>query len=162
MKRRLPVAGLALLLFLVLALITLPIVGLEPQDRRPGLWIKGELVTTPITDWFFTDQFEVIYLETRTWYLIPHSVTISCTAHDDRLYLTSTYSQGGEFPSRFWNKNVMRDPRVRLRIGNQLFERTLSLVTDVAEKKAVLESKKKKNHRWKNPGMENVHVFQVL
>ncbi len=162
MKRRLPVAGLALLLFLVLALITLPIVGLEPQDRRPGLWIKGELVTTPITDWSFTDQFEEIYLETRTWYLIPHSVTISCTAHDDRLYLTSTYSQGGDFPSRFWNKNVMRDPRVRLRIGNQLFERTLSLVTDVAEKKAVLESKKKKNPRWKNPGMENVHIFQVL
>lgn len=162
MKRKLSVAGLALLLFLVLVLITLRIVGLEPQNRRPGLWIKGELVTTPVSDWSFTDQFEEIYLESRTWYLIPHSVTISCTAHEGRLYLTSTYSQGGEFPSRFWNKNVMRDPRVRLRIGNQLFERTLSLLTIVAEKEAVLESKKKKNTRWKHPGLENVHIFQVL
>ena len=162
MKRKLSIAGLVFLLFLVLALITLPIVGLEPQDRRPGLWVKGELVTTPVTDWSFTNQFEEIYLETRTWYLIPHSVTISCTAHEGRLYLTSTYSQGGEFPSRFWNKNVMRNPRVRLRIGNQLFERTLSLVTDVAEKEAVLESKKKKYPGWKNPGMGNVHLFQVL
>ena len=71
MKRKLLVAGFALLLFLVLALITLRIVGLEPQDRRPGLWIKGELVTTPIADWSFTDQFEEIYLETR--YLASHS-----------------------------------------------------------------------------------------
>ncbi len=162
MKRKLLIAGFALLLPLVLALIALRIVGLEPQDRRPGLWIKGELVTTPVTDWSFTDQFAEIYLETRTWYLIPHSVTISCTAHQGRLYLTSTYSQGGEFPSRFWNKNVMRDPRVRLRIGNQLFEKTLSLLTNVAEKEAVLESKKKKNTRWKHPGLENVHIFQVL
>ena len=126
------------------------------------MWIKGELVTTPVADWSFTDQYEEIYLESRTWYLVPHSVTISCTAHEGRLYLTSTYSQGGEFPSRFWNKNVMRDPRVRLKIGDQLFERTLSLLTDVAEKEAVLESKKKKNPRWNNPGMENVHLFQVL
>ena len=162
MKRKLSVARLALLLFLVLVLITLRIVGLEPQNRRPGLWIKGELVTTPVSDWSFTDQFEEIYLESRTWSLIPHSVTISCTAHEGRLYLTSTYSQGGEFPSRFWNKNVMRDPRVRLRIGNQLFERTLSLLTIVAEKEAVLESKKKKSTRWKHPGLENVHIFQVL
>ena len=162
MKRKLLIAGFALLLPLVLALIALRIVGLEPQDRRPGLWIKGELVTTPVTDWSFTDQFAEIYLETRTWYLIPHSVTISCTAHQGRLYLTSTYSQGAEFPSRFWNKNVMRDPRVRLRIGNQLFERPLSLLTNVAEKETVLESKKKKNTRWKHPGLENVHIFQVL
>ena len=162
MKKKLSLVGFALLLCLVLALITLRMVGLEPQDRRPGLWIKGELVTTPVADWSFTDQYEEIYLESRTWYLVPHSVTISCTAHEGRLYLTSTYSQGGEFPSRFWNKNVMRDPRVRLKIGDQLFERTLSLLTDVAEKEAVLESKKKKNPRWNNPGMENVHLFQVL
>ena len=63
MKRKLSIAGLVFLLFLVLALITLPIVGLEPQDRRPGLWVKGELVTTPFTDWSFTNQFEEIYLE---------------------------------------------------------------------------------------------------
>jgi hypothetical protein len=162
MKKRLPVAALALLVFLVSGLVALRIVGFEPRDDRPGFWIKGQLVTTPIADWSFTDRFVEIYVETRTWYLLPHSVTISCTAHNGRLYLTSTYSEGGEFPSRYWNKNVVRDPRVRLKIGNQLFERTLSLVTDVAEKEAVLESKRKKAPQWKSPGTENVHIFRVL
>ncbi len=41
---------------LVIALVTLRIVGLDPKDRRPGLWLTGELVTQPVTDWSFTDK----------------------------------------------------------------------------------------------------------
>jgi len=166
MKRLLIVGGLSLLICLVLGLITLRFIGFEPRDRRPGFWVTGELVTTPVTDWSFTDQFEEIYVETRTWYFIPHSVTTFCAAYNDQLYLTSTYSQGGEFPGRFWNRNVVRDPRVRLKIGNQLFDRKLLLVTDKAEKEAVLLSKMKKypekGNPLENPGLNNVHMFRVV
>ena len=70
---------------------------LRARDRSPGLWVVGELVTTPIDDWSFTDQVEEISVETVTWYFIPHSVTTYCTTYNGQLYLTSTYSQGGEF-----------------------------------------------------------------
>jgi len=47
------------------------------------------------------------------------------------LYLFSAYYQGGVFPEeRGWNRNVMRDPRVRLKIGDRLFDQTVSHVTD--------------------------------
>ena len=160
MKRLFVTGGFSLLICLVLGLMTLRILGFEPRDRRPGLWVTGELVTTPVTDWSFTDQFETIYVETRTWYLIPHSITTYCTTYNGQLYLTSTYSRGGEFPDRFWNKNVVRDPRVRLKIGNQLFDRKVSLITDPVEREAVLQSKWKKYPHLSRPDdNSNVHIF---
>ena len=146
-----------------LALITLRVVGFDPRDGSSGFWLQGELVTTPVTDWSFSDTFETISVETRTWYLIPHSVTTFCATYNGQLYLTSTYSQGGEYPyGRLWNQNVVRDPRVRLKIGDQVFESTLALVTDASEKAAVLQSKMEKYPDWKNPGADKVHTLRVL
>jgi len=162
MRRFLIAGGLLLLICLGLALVTLRFIGFEPRDRSPGLWVVGELVTTPITDWSFTDQVEEISVETRTWYFIPHSVTTFCTTYNGQLYLTSTYSQGGEFPeAKLWNRNVVRDPRVRLKIGSQLYERRVALVTDPAEKEAVLQSKWKKYPHLQRPESANIHVLRT-
>ncbi len=140
-----------LLNHLALVFIAILAIGCEPGDGPPGLWLGGELVTTPVTDWSFTDEFQEIYLETQTWYLIPHSVTIWCATHNGQLYLFSIYSEGrDEFPEgRSWNRNVVRDPRVRLKIGNQLFEQRTILVTDSAEKEAVLQAFARKYTRVK-------------
>ncbi len=163
MRKLFIVGGLFLVVVLALALLTLRFIGFEPRDRSPGLWVTGELVTTPITDWSFTQAIEEIFVETRTWYYIPHSVTTYCSIYNDQLYLFSAYYQGGEFPeTRSWNQNVMRDPRVRLKMGNQLFERTVSRVTDATEKEAVLQTFIEKYAEWRSPGIDNVHIFLVL
>ncbi len=126
---------------LALAFIATLAMGCEPRDNTPGLWLSGELVTTPVDDWSFSDPFPVIYLETQTWYWIPHSVTISCATHNGQLYLFTIYYQGGEFPeAKFWNRNVVRDPRVRLKIGNRLFEQRVALITDPAEREIALQA----------------------
>jgi hypothetical protein len=140
-------------------LVVLRITGLEPRDRTPGLWLKGNLVTTPVTDWSFTDQVPTIKIQTRSWYLLPHSVTTNCIANDGRLYVASVYPAG---TPRIWNDNVMRDPHVRIQIGNQLYDRTLSFVTDPAEKEAVLEARAKKYPRLKIQPNSTVHVFRVV
>ena len=67
---------------------------------RPGLWLTGEVVTAPVTDWSFTDKHPTIYAQTRTPYLLPHSVTITCVAHDGQLYLTSIFREGAPFPGQ--------------------------------------------------------------
>ena len=163
MRKLFIVGALFLVVVLALALLTLRFIGFEPRDRSPGLWVTGELVTTPITDWSFTQSIEEIFVETRTWYYIPHSVTTYCSIYNDQLYLFSAYYRGGEFPeTRSWNQNVMRDSRVRLKIGNQLFDRTLSWVTDATEKEAVLQTFIEKYTEWRSPGIDNVHIFLVL
>jgi hypothetical protein len=147
---------------LVMALGALNIVGLDPEERRPGLWLTGELVTKPITDWSFTDKYPNIFVQTRSWYGLPHSVTTTITAHNGQIYLTSVYRPGLEFPrDRLWNKNIMRDPHVRLKIGDQVFDRTVALVTDPAEKDAVLATKAKKYPRQRVVDKNLVYVFRV-
>ena len=144
------------------ALIALWLVGLDPHERRPGLWLRGDLVTTPVSDWSFTDQYPNIYIQTRSWYLLPHSVTITCVAHNGQLYLTSVYRQGSRFPEgKRWTSNVMRDPHVRLKIGDRLYDETVSLVTDPAERAAVLGSKAKKYPQQRVPKTSTVYLFHV-
>jgi hypothetical protein len=124
---------------------------IDPSERRPGLWLSGEVESAPVTDWSFTDATPQIYLETRTWYGIRHSVTVVCAAHDGALYVPSVYYGHGEFPDeRHWHANVARDPRVRLQIGDRLYERRAVLVTDPAEWNGVLAAFTQKMPFWKD------------
>jgi hypothetical protein len=135
-----------ILLFLVVALVVLRIVSVQPRNNKPGLWLKGDLVTRAVTDWSFTDKYPTIEVQTRTWYMIPHSVTVTCISANGQLYLTSGYRAGLQYPNgRGWNANVARDPHVRLKIGNQLYDGVVTyLVTDPAETAVVTEAKVKK------------------
>lgn len=162
MKKYLKIAGIALILVLLVALASLRIFGFEPRDGRPGLWLAGELVTEPVTDWAFTDQFGEIYLQTNTTYGIPHSVTVWCAVYDGDFYLFSSYRGGGNFPDkRAWNRNVLQDPRVRLKIGKRLFDRTLRHIDDESIRAPVYRAFLGKYPDWRSPGQENVHIFLV-
>jgi hypothetical protein len=130
-----------ILVCLLLVLLVLRITGLDPKGVRPGLWLTGNLVTSPVADWSFADKIQTIQLQTRTWYLLPHSVNIGCAYYNGHLYVGSIYMRPGV--KYRWNADVIRDPRVRLKIGNQLYDRTLSYVTDPTEKTAVMQKKYK-------------------
>ena len=144
---------------LALLLVVLRITGLNPHDRIPGLWLTGDLVTTPVSDWSFTDKVPTIKLQTQSRFLLPHSVTINCLAYKGQLYVSSTYPPGAP---RSWNENVRRDPRVRIKIGDKLYDRTLVLVTDPAEKDGVVQVREKKYPELKIPANATIDVFHVI
>jgi hypothetical protein len=144
---------------LVLILIVLRITGLGPHGRTPGLWLKGNVVTAPVADWSFTDNIPVIQIQTQTPYLLPHSVNINCLDYNDQLYLVSVYPAG---TVHTWNDNVIRDPHVRLKIGDNVYDRTVSLVTDPAEQEAVLQLRHKKYPQLKISPNSTIHVFHVV
>jgi hypothetical protein len=161
-KTLLKVVGV-ILVGLVLLLVVARVTGLEPTTRRPGLWLKGELVTTPVADWSFTDQVQNIKIQTNSWYLLPHSVTINCISYKGQLYLYSFYAAGLTYPhGRSWNEDVARDPHVRIKLGDQLYDRTLSYVTDPAERAGVIAAKRKKYPQQKIPATSTINVFHVL
>lgn len=148
---------------LILALIVLRITGLDPNDqhRMPGLWLKGPVVTTPVADWSFTDSIPVIEVQTSTWYGIPHSVNTWCVSYMGQLYLTSVYPPGVTVPNRSWNKDVARDPHVRLKIAGNIYERTLTPVTDPAQRAAILAVKHNKYPQQTIRPGQLVNVFSV-
>jgi hypothetical protein len=161
-KTLLKVIGV-ILVCVVLLLVVARITGFEPNARRPGLWLKGDLVTTPIADWSFTDKIQNIKIQTNSWYLLPHSVTINCVSYKGQLYLDSFYAAGLTYPhGRSWNEDVARDPHVRIKIGDQLYDRTLAHVTDPGEQEAVNEAKFRKYPDLKLPPGGTIVLFRVL
>jgi hypothetical protein len=145
---------------LIILLVVFRITGLEPHNRIPGLWLKGNVVTTPVNDWSFTDKVPQIHIQTSTSYLLPHSVTINCIAYNGQLYVASVYP--ASTPRHHWNDDVMRDPHVRLQIGNSLYDRTLTPVTDLAEREGVLKARAQKYPLLKIPANAVIRVFHVV
>jgi hypothetical protein len=84
-------------------------------------------------------SIQTVKVQTNTWYLIPHSVTTWCIAYNGQLYLATSGAA-----VRQWPRNVARDPHMRLKVGDKLYDRTLSVVTDPAETEAVLQVRAKK------------------
>ncbi len=129
----------------------------------PGLWLKGDLVTTPVTDWSFTDAVETVKLQTNTQYLLPHSVTTCYVSTNGQLCLTSLYRAGLTFPrGRSWNTDVARDPHVRIKIADKLYDRTLSFVTDPDEYGAAFQAKRKKYPKQVIPPGAKFMIFHVM
>jgi hypothetical protein len=157
MKMLLKIVGGIIVCFAVL-LVVLRITGLNPHDGIPGLWLTGDLVTTPVTDWSFLDNVPNIKIQTRSRFLLPHSVTINCLAYMGQFYISSTRPAGAR---RSWDANVMRDPHVRIKIGDKLYDRTLVLVTDPAEKDALVQVREKK-YQLKVPANATIDVFHVV
>jgi hypothetical protein len=167
-------------------LITLHTTGLEPEYldlnqlrahhmiARPGLWLKGEVVTTPVTDWTFVDKVEhpgqslnTVLVETRTPYFIPHSVRTIPTVRNGQLYIRSHQDRMDvQFPNdKSWTSSVARDPRVRIKIGDKLYEATMVLVADRAQAMALLGRRPETLEKGAD-GQEHVvgydHVYRVF
>ena len=151
-------AGLLVVgVLVVVSLLTLRVTGLEPRyidpssaafaesgrTAWPGLWLKGEVVREPVTNWDWVNDVNdptrknSIMLETRTRFGIPHSVTINRTGRGDKLYIGGSeqdFRLQKEFPySKAWWANIVRDPRVRMKIDGKIYEMTVALIADRAE-----------------------------
>ena len=169
-----------------LALVTLRVTGFEPQYldlpdlyahgriARPGLWLKGEVVRMPVTDWSFVQtvahpgrDLNTVLVETRTRYFVPHSVRTVPFPRNGQLYLRShQHRMDLQFPNdKAWTANVARDPRVRIKIGDKLYEATLVLITDRAQATALLGRNPEVTEKGPD-GTEHVagydHVYRVF
>jgi len=178
--------GFVTIVVILAALVTLRITGLEPEYldmnqlrahgmiARPGFWLKGEVVKTPVTDWSFVNDVKhagqslnTVLVETRTPYLIPHSVRTIPSVRDGRLYIRSHQDRmDRQFPyDKTWTADVMRDPRVRIKIGDKLYEATMVLVADRAQAIALLGRNPETMEKGPD-GQEHVagydHVFRVF
>jgi F420H(2)-dependent quinone reductase len=149
----------------ILALVVLSITGLDPNQRRAGLWLKGDVTSFPV-DWAFADKYQTVMVETHPWYLIPHTVNIFFVTDQGNLFLHADYPPGGKFPSgKSWTASVARDPNVRIKFGNQVFDCKAVAVTDQAESDALFEITRKKYPRSPYSNYRrrpDVYYFHVL
>ena len=114
--------------------LVLAIGCLEPNEERPGFRLSGTLVGQPVEDWNFLTERYQLFLETRTWYGIRHSVTTACLVHDKEFYVPSP-----DPDSKRWIKNVADDPRVRVKVDDAVYALRAVRVEDEALRNKLLE-----------------------
>ncbi len=110
----------------------------SPSDSRPGMRLSGQVREFP-SDWSFTDEFREIAIQVRTPYLLAHSVTVWCATLDGTLVVGARNPETKNWPG--W---VDRDPRVRLRVGSDVYEARLSPIDDLQSLSGIRGSYAKK------------------
>ncbi len=108
--------------------------SIDPSDERPGLKLSGAVYQQPVDGWSFSEDSAEIFIETVTSYWIPHSVTAWCVTVGNELYVAAD-----DADKKSWVANVARDPNVRLKIIDKIYEQKLEPVTDATTIAAIDE-----------------------
>lgn len=136
---------------MMVVMLVLALTACNPKDRRPGTWLSGDLVETPISDWSFTEGYQEVFIETHPWYGIPFSVTVVMATVNGNIYSPSIYSEPAVFPgNKYWNQVVADNPAVFVQIGDNLYPRRARLVAEAAEFEAAFEALAVKYPFWRN------------
>lgn len=108
----------------VIGSLVVLVAACEPKDRRPGMWLRGDVAPFP-SDMTFTDGHMEVAIEVRAPYGLPHSVTIWCARVGDRLYVAAANPDEKRWPA--W---ADARPEVRLKVGDRLFDARLEQLDD--------------------------------
>ncbi|MEM7466988.1 MAG: hypothetical protein AAF387_08905 [Pseudomonadota bacterium] len=104
------------------------LVACQPSDRRPGLWLSGETVASLPSSWAFTNEHREIYVQVKTPYFIPHSVTIWCAEVAGQLFIGARNPETKNWPG--W---VDKNPEVVLKIDDGLYAVAMQPVSNTEE-----------------------------
>jgi uncharacterized protein DUF2255 len=96
----------------------------RPFALLPGGALGGEPAAVPAS-WAFTDAVQTVQLETRP--ADPYSVNIWVVAIAPNLYVHAGANRSA------WVEHIEADPRVRLRVGDSIYELSAARVVDQAE-----------------------------
>jgi hypothetical protein len=120
-----------------------------PWGRTPGLMLLGETVTGSVEDWSFVRAHREIAVETRSPWLVPHSVTTSWLLVDGELFIPARDAAG-----KRWTQNVQRRPDVRIRIERRLYRARLVRVDDPSERARLIEASFRKWPEFRVRGVD--------
>ena len=129
MKKVLTIVGVIVVALYLLALV----VPINPDEQRPGTRLGGTMILEENPDWSFMSDRQKVYVQTSTWYLIPHSVTTISFVADNQLYVPC-----GWCAQKRWPKNVAADPAVMVRIGDKLYPRIAVKIDQESERRRIL------------------------
>ena len=95
----------------------------NPVGRISGRALSGELVSTPVTDWSFTDEHSLIAVETRP--AAPHSVTTVCFTHEGALYVPARGAS-----AKSWPHYAVSNPSARILVDGRIYPVRATRVQD--------------------------------
>lgn len=123
--------GFWVLKLAVVAVFAAGVGGCGPIGPIPGGSLRGPVGASDMTDWSFATEVEQAQLETRP--SDPHSVNTWFATVGPDLYVPTSMILGPKTPSeRSWVTHVAEDDRVRIRLGDTVFERRARRVPEAS------------------------------
>ena len=124
---------LVITILLFVAYLGALVVPFDPDEQRTGTRLSGDFAEKQDPDWVDWQERRKLYIQTRTLYLIPHSITAVGWIKNDNLYVGC-----GHCATKYWPKNVERDNSVIMQINGDLYRR-LALKLSDEERRIVLD-----------------------
>lgn len=119
-----------------LFLLCSTLLACDPIVMIPGGRLAGDVTPVP-DDWSFTDATDTVQLETRPE--DPYSVNVWALAVKDAIYVVA-----GSGRETTWAQNIEQDDRVRLRVGEAIYELRAIPDDEASTRDAFLAAAKKK------------------
>ncbi len=142
--------------------LAIALVGCGPIGPFAGGALRGPVGPSQVSDWSFAEELKTAQLETRP--AKPQSVTTWFAAVGPDLYVPTSLVLGTKNPAnRGWVAHVAEDPRVRIRLGDRVFERVARRVedeTEFARAREALETKYGLDPSKRDPA-RNVWIFRL-
>jgi hypothetical protein len=127
--------------------------GCGPVWMLPGGVLPGAVQAAP-DDWTFSDDVEIVQLETRPG--DPYSVNVWGVGIGESFYVAA-----GD-PANAWAQELAQNPDVRLKVGESLFELRAVRVDDADEIDACLAALKRKYDFEPDPDQRaNAMLFRL-
>ena len=96
----------------------------DPIYMISGKRLSGDELPYP-ADWSMCNDHETVAVETQVD--DPHSVTTICFIHDGDLIIPAMNGSDKEWPAK-----VLRDPRIRVKMGNHVYPARAERITEVS------------------------------
>ncbi len=139
---------------LLACLLAVPIAACNgPFVLLPGDALEGSTAPTP-ESWAFTDEVKTIQLETRP--ADPYSVNIWVIALGEHLYVHAGANRSE------WVEHMEADPKVRLRVGDSIYELAASRVDAQDEFDRFSDAYEAKyGRRPRNESVDKAYLFRL-
>ena len=143
---------LALGLTIVAALAVMTTVC--PCGPAPGLWLLGEKVEEPITDWTFANSEPLCQIQVNTWR--PHSINLNCMSANKALYVSCS-----KCADKSWSNVALANPQAMIRIGENVYPVNLSRLTEATALDIAWTARLAKIDRPSTPRPDHWWSFQL-
>jgi len=97
-----------------------------PCERIPGLWVSGETVTEPVTDWSFANDAGLCQIQVSG--VLPHAVTLNCMSDEQRLFLSCSNCDG-----KTWSSRALANQEGIIKIGEFRYPVLITRVLDATQ-----------------------------
>lgn len=125
----------------------------QPLLMLPGGELEGR-VTPPPSDWSALAPIKTIQIETQP--TEPYSVNLWIVALDNAPYIHAGANRAT------WVEHLEADPRLRLRVGENLYELRGTRVTDAAEFARFANAYETKyDRRPRNENVDEVYLYRL-